>query len=276
MKVAFQGERGAFSEAAAFKILGNDISPIPCHDFKTMFTMVETGKAKFAVVPIENSLAGSVHANFDLLIKHTLSIVGETHLRIEHHLIGNPGSTLKKIKKVYSHPVALAQCIHFLDLHPEIEVISFYDTAGSVKEIRTSGKVSEAAIAGASAAKIYKGKILARSIEDHKNNYTRFLLVSNSKNGKNVKLKGSGKSKTSIIFNLKNQSGALFKALGVFASRDIDLTKIESRPIQGRPWEYSFYVDILGQVGAAPVDKALKNLEECADNVRVLGSYIAV
>lgn len=275
LTIAFQGEPGAFSEAAAFKLLGPQIKPIPCKDFEDLFRLVTQRKVDRAIIPIENSLVGSIHRNYDLLLQHDLPIVGECYLRIVHNLIGLPGAKVGKIKRVLSHQVALGQCLHFFKENSQLEAIPAFDTAGSVKMIMNSGDPTQAAIASAGAAKTYGGKILAPGIEDNKTNTTRFLLISHPRSI--VALKKKTSFKTSLVFRLKNHPGSLFRALAVFALRDIDLKKIESRPIPGTPWEYLFYVDIGGQIGEPSIDrsihKAIEHLSEFAESIRVLGSY---
>jgi prephenate dehydratase len=272
--VAYQGERGAFSEDAARKLLGPDIETMPCRTFEEMFEAVSSGAANAAAAPIENSLAGSVHKNYDLLMEHDLTIIGETNLRIVHHLIARRGVALSDVRRVHSHPVALAQCERFLRSHPQIEVAPAYDTAGSVKMIVESGSRADAAIAGATAAAVYGAEIIAESIEDNAQNFTRFLLLARPGRADSIKT-GSGTTarKTSIVFRVANKPGRLFRAIAVFALRDIDLTKIESRPIEGRPWEYSFYLDLMGDRQDAHVERALAHLSELAESVRILGSY---
>jgi prephenate dehydratase len=265
--VAFQGELGAFSQQASHKIFGASIKPLPCVTFDDVFEAVSRKKAELAVIPIENSLAGSIHQNFDLLFRHSLEAVAETYVRIEHNLIAHPGVALRQIEQIYSHPVALAQCQRLLRKLKKVEKVSFYDTAGSVKHICEQGLQKAAAIASAHAARIYGMKILARRIEDNTENYTRFLAL--APRGKFVH---PGK-KTTIVFGLRNQPGALFKALSVFALRNIDLTKIESRPIHGNPWEYLFYVDLRSDIHSRECSNALHHLQEMALYFRVLGCY---
>lgn len=269
-KVAFQGEIGAFSNEAARKLLGNDVPLMPCRSFDEMFAAVESGLASLCLAPIENSLFGSVYQNYDLLLRHELQIVGEVNLRIVHNLIGPPGLELGRVRRVYSHPVALAQCQRFLAAHPEIEQMTAYDTAGSVKMLMETVESGSAAIAGASAAEAYGAEILVAGIEDDPQNYTRFWLLTKSEG---VAEPTANANKTSIVFSLENRTGSLFKALAVFALRDIDLTKIESRPLIGRPWEYSFYLDFSGHTSDERVKAALANLSEFAASVRVLGCY---
>jgi prephenate dehydratase len=272
--VAFQGERGAFSEDAARQLLGSSVETIPCRTFEQMFEAVSTGAADAAAAPIENSLAGSVHKNYDLLMEHDLTITGETNLRIVHHLIAPRGVKLSDVRRVHSHPVALAQCERFLRANPQIEVAPAYDTAGSVKMIVENNSGADAAIAGATAAAVYRAEIIAESIEDNAQNFTRFLLLARPDRAASIKTTSNqDQRKTSIVFRVANKPGGLFRSLAAFALRDIDLTKIESRPIEGRPWEYSFYLDLIGDQHEPHVERALANLSELAESVRVLGSY---
>ncbi len=265
MKVSFQGEPGAYSEQAVFNYFG-DVETIPCESFETMFDSVVSGKSEFALTPIENSLAGSIHQNYDLLLRHDLHIVGEYLLRVRHCLITNSGVKKENIKKAISHPQALGQCTGYLrnlNIKPE----TVYDTAGSVKMLKESGARDVAAIASKRAAELYGMQILEEGIEDNAENYTRFLAVGRES------VVPEGEAKTSIVFTLKNQPGALFKALSVFALRDLDLTKIESRPLQGKPWEYLFYIDFIGSTHDEISKRALDHLGEYAVMLRVLGSY---
>ena len=273
-KVAFQGERGAFSEDAARRLLGAGVETVPCRTFEEMFEAVSTCAADAAAAPIENSLAGSVHKNYDLLMEHDLTITGEANLRIVHHLIAPPGVKLSDVRCIHSHPVALAQCERFLRANPQIEVAPAYDTAGSVKMIVEKNSGGDAAIAGATAAAVYGADIIAQSIEDNSQNFTRFLLLARPDRAATIKTNTTeGPRKTSIVFRVANKPGGLFRSLAAFALRDIDLTKIESRPIEGRPWEYSFYLDLIGDQHDPHVERALANLAELAESVRVLGSY---
>ena len=273
-KVAFQGERGAFSEDAARQLLGSTVETIPCRTFEEMFEAVSTSAADAAAAPIENSLAGSVHKNYDLLMEHDLTIIGETNVRIVHHLIAPRGVALTDIRRVHSHPVALAQCEKFLRANRQIEVAPAYDTAGSVKMVVENNSGEDAAIAGATAAAVYGAEIVAESIEDNAQNFTRFLLLARPDRADSIKtISNQTQRKTSIVFRVANKPGGLFRSLAAFALRDIDLSKIESRPIEGRPWEYSFYLDLIGDQHEAHVERALANLSELAESVRVLGSY---
>jgi prephenate dehydratase len=265
MKVAIQGELGSFSHEAAMSMLPR-ARVIPCARSAEVFDSVENGSVQAAVIPIENSLAGSVAEHFDLLLARKVFIHGEMHLRIRHNLIAPPGVKLADVKRVFSHPVALDQCRNFFRAHREVQAVPFYDTAGSVRHV-ISEKLSDAAgIASKGAAAEYGGRVLLAGIEDDQQNYTRFLLVSKSNRT------GKGANKSSIAFALQNTPGVLFKALSVFALRDISLSKIESRPIRGRPWEYVFFADILrGDDEAAR--NALRHLGEIAEFVKVLGIY---
>jgi prephenate dehydratase len=265
-KVAFQGLPGAYSEAAILAHFGAGTATLPCETFEEVFSAVEGGLCERGLLPIENSLAGSIHRNYDLLLQHPLSIVGEQYLRVQHCLIALPGTGLEQVRKVISHPQALAQCAAFLH-RLGVETSPVFDTAGSVKLILESGDPTQAAIASRRAAELYGLPILAEGIEDDPANFTRFLVVAAQP------LEPPGDAKTSIVFSLRNAPGALFKALSVFALRDIDLTKIESRPLVGQPWEYLFYIDIAGSLADQPVRHALDNLGEYAVTLRLLGSY---
>lgn len=267
MQVAFQGEPGAYSEAAAYEHFGADIQTLPCESFDNVFHSVQTGSVEYGLIPIENSLAGSIHRNYDLLLQNELVVVGEHYLPIHHCLIAHPGSRLEQIRKVISHPQALAQCEQYLRSLHDVKVEPAYDTAGSVKILQASGDSSVAAIASKRAARIYGMQILAECIEDHATNITRFLAIHKQA------VDPGPSAKTSIVFALDNQPGSLFKALSVFALRNINLTKIESRPLVGRPWEYLFYIDFEGAQDAANCSRALSHLSEYAAMLRVLGSY---
>jgi prephenate dehydratase len=273
--IAFQGERGAFSQEAARRLLGPDIEVVPCQRFEDMFKRLQAGTVEGAVVPIENTLAGSVHENYDHLQNYELPIVAETSVRIVHNLIAPPGVSLAKIKRVYSHPVALGQCLNFFTAHPEVERVTFYDTAGSVKMIMEEGLEDAGAIASAVAAEIYGGRILRRSIEDDRQNFTRFFLLRTPEFARRhpIAVKGVAHWKTTLVFTTRNVPGALFRALSAFALRDLSLTKIESRPLRGKPYEYLFYVDLLGHIDNPNVQNALNHLRELADYLRILGCY---
>jgi prephenate dehydratase len=265
MKVAIQGERGAFSHQAALHLVrGADV--VVCATSVQVFDALDSRRAAAAVIPVENTLAGPVGEHLDLLLERDVFIHAEMRLRIAHNLIAAPGVKLKNIRQVLSHPVALDQCRNFFRKHRRISAVPFYDTAGSVKHIIAQGLRDTAAIASSQAAKEYGGKVLMSGLEDNKQNFTRFFLINKQKKA------SSTADKTSLVFSLKNVSGALFKALSVFALRDLDLSKIESRPVRGKPWEYRFYVDVL--CGNDPAMKlALNHLEEIAGFVKVMGIY---
>jgi prephenate dehydratase len=306
MKVAIQGERGSFSHEAAERMLPR-CTIVPCARSAEVFERVERGVVDAAVIPIENTLAGTVAEHADLLVAQDVFIQREYLLRIVHNVIAAPGVELSSLRRVLSHPVALDQCREFFRKHPKIEPVAFYDTAGSVKHVIAEDLPDAAGIAGVKAAQQYSGAILKAGIEDDKRNFTRFFLIrrrgstnrshassrfstrrtsetrTSQKNGKKsgtlveadyIHLIPRGANKTSIAFHVKNAPGALFKSLSVFALRDISLSKIESRPMRGRPWEYVFYVDFL-RGDDKPARNALHHLGEVADFVKVLGVYRA-
>jgi chorismate mutase/prephenate dehydratase len=266
VKVAFQGERGAYSESAVFQLFGDATEAKPCRDFKEVFENVETQRTQFGVVPVENSLEGSVTQNYDLFLKYDLKVCGEVIVKVEHCLIANPGTTLADIKVVYSHPQALAQCRVFLEELGR-ELVPTYDTAGSVKMLKEKHLTNAAAIASERAANIYGMQILDKDIADNPENYTRFFVLSKEDAAP------TGKDKTSIIFGAAHIPGSLYHALGEFARRDINLTKIESRPTKQTPWEYNFYLDFEGHRTEMRCAEALKALEKYAAFIKILGSY---
>jgi prephenate dehydratase len=264
MKIAIQGELGAFSHEAALQLVPR-CQPVSCARSAEVFDRVERGSVDGAVIPIENTLAGSVAEHFDLLLSRRVFIQKEFRLRIVHNLIAAPGVKTGDVRRVFSHPVALDQCRDFFRRN-KAEAMPFYDTAGGVKHVMEQGLRDAAGIASGQAAKVYGAHILKAGIEDNKQNFTRFFLI---RRARRVLPRSN---KTSLAFSVKNVPGALFKALSVFALRDISLSKIESRPVRGRPWEYVFYVDILrGEDEAA--ENALRHLGEVADLVKVLGIY---
>lgn len=275
LPIAFQGEPGAFSQEAARKLLGPDLQVLPCLRFEDMFLRLEAGDVSGAVVPIENTLAGSVHENYDHLQNFNFPIVAETNVRIVHNLIAPPGVTFAKIKRVYSHPVALNQCLDFFTANPGIERVPFYDTAGSVKMIVNDGLTDAAAIASSVAAEIYGARILRRSIEDDRENYTRFFLLRTPEYARRHRVAAASATtwKTTLVFTTRNVPGTLFRALSAFALRDLNMNKIESRPLRGKPWEYLFYLDFIGHVDDPNVCNALNHLRELADYLRILGCY---
>lgn len=266
--VAIQGEAGSFSHAAAHEALGPDVRLLPCPTFEALFCAVEAGQASRGVVPIENTLAGSVYEAYDALSAHALHVVAETQVRVRHCLVVRPGTGLAAVQRVASHPVALAQCRHFFTDHPAVAAVPAYDTAGSVRDLLAGRLDAEGAIGSALAAQLYGGEILLEGIEDHPENYTRFLVVAQEPGPI------AGTSKTSLVFTLPNVPGSLHRAMGVFATRGLDLSKIESRPLMGRPWEYVFYLDVLGDPRGA-VGEALAELTAMAADLRVLGVYPA-
>jgi len=268
-RVAFQGERGAFSEEAAVKLLGEEIVLVPRPTFEAAFTAIREGAADYILAPIENSLAGSVHRSFDLLVDSKLNILAEVVIPIAHNLIAVPGAKLEDITVVESHPVALAQCEQFFAAHPRIKRIATEDTAGSVREIVKSGDRIRAAIAGRRAAEIYSGVILQEHLEDNCENYTRFLLLSESTTVP------ENADKLSLVFQLDHRPGALFHALEPFARRDLNLLKIESRPVHGSPWQYRFYLDLQASRRDPEVAAALRELGSLVVNLRILGSYVS-
>ncbi|MFN7931386.1 MAG: prephenate dehydratase [Blastocatellia bacterium] len=274
-RVSFQGEPGAFSTEAARQLLGNEIQLVPCETFDKMFAAVEAHEADYCLAPLENSLFGSVYQNYDLLLKHDFQIVGETTLRIVHNLIVAPETNLEDVRLVYSHPVALGQCRNFLQANPTMKPVVAYDTAGSVKMIMESREAGAAAIASAVAAEVYDAKIVVPGIEDDPQNFTRFSLLTRAEEAAAHPLPEIEGAKTSIVFTLENRTGSLYRAMAVFALRDLDLTKIESRPLIGRPWEYSFYLDFTGHTAEKRVQNALAHLAEFAGYVKVLGCYKA-
>jgi len=267
LRVAFQGERGAYSEEAVASLFKEGAEPVPCSTFDEVFALVEEGRCERGVVPVENSLAGSIHRTYDLLLRHNLYIVGELNLRVSHCLIAHPGVELSAIRRVYSHPHALAQCEYSLRELGGVEVIATHDTAGSVKWIKEQGLRDAAAIASEKAAAFYGMTVLRRGFEDEKANYTRFIALSREP------VDPEGASKTSLAFAGRNEPGLLFRCLSAFALRNIDLTKIESRPIRGVPWEYIFYLDFAGSMSEERCRRAVEQLKEMATFVRIFGSY---
>ena len=266
VKVAFQGERGAYSESAVYTFFGDAAEVKPCRDLTEVFESVDEQEVPVGVVPVENSLEGSVNQTYDLFLTHNLKVSGEIIIRISHCLIANPSTSLETVKTVYSHPQALAQCRSFLERLGS-DLIPTYDTAGSVKMLKEKGLKDAAAIASEKAAEIYGMKILAREIEDTPTNYTRFFVISKNDAPR------TGRDKTSIIFAATHTPGALYHALGEFAKRDINLTKIESRPTRQKPWEYNFYLDFEGHRTEENCATALKALEKSALFIKILGSY---
>jgi len=268
-RVAFQGEPGAFSEEAAIKLLSPEIETVPRPTFEAMFAAIADGAADLILAPVENSLAGSVYRNYDLLLESKLNIIAEVILPIAHNLIGPPGATIGQVRFVQSHPVALAQCTRFFEAHPEITRVVAEDTGGSVREVVRAGDPRRAAIASRRAAEIYGGHILQSHLEDHRHNYTRFGLLSSEA------AMPEGANKISLVVFLLHQPGALHQALQPIAQENINLVKIESRPIVGHPFEYCFYLDLMAAPQAPATEAALGELRRRTREVRILGCYVA-
>lgn len=266
MKVAYQGETGAYSEMAVYKFFGRKVEPVPCMDFREVFEAVKNNTVQAGVIPIENSIEGSVNQNYDLFLNYDLKVCGEVAVKLAHVLIANPQTKIEDIETVYSHPQALAQCRAYLEKH-KWEIIPAYDTAGSVKIIKEKALFNAAAIASEKAADEYGMKIIARDISDNQSNYTRFLVLSHEDAAP------TGDDKTSIIFSGKHEPGVLYHALGEFSSRNINLTRIESRPTKKTAWQYNFYLDFEGHRTEKRCAEALQALEKYATFVKVLGSY---
>lgn len=272
IRVAFQGEVGAFSEAAAIQLLGDQITTIPRATFEAAFRAIPEGAADAFLAPVENSLAGSVVRVFDLLLESRLAIVAETILAIEMQLIALPGTSLENIRSVSSHPMALAQCERFFAAHPQWKRVPAEDTAGSVRELFSRGDKSCAAIAGRRAAEHYHGVILAERIQDNPENFTRFVLLVPEKEA--AAWLSPEARKTSLAMRLAHRPGSLLGALEPFAKHGVNLLKIESRPIHGRPWEYQFFIDVEAE-DAAKLDRALAEVRKATSELRVLGRYKA-
>jgi prephenate dehydratase len=267
-RIVFAGERGAFGELAARQRFGEGADAAPVPGFDAVFGAVRRGGADFGVVPIENSLGGSVHQNYDLLLKSRLYIAAEVFLGVRHCLAAKPGASIGALRRVLSHPQALAQCANFLKRHPRMKPAEADNTATAAKAVSADGRPDTAAIASSRAAADFGLEVLADNIQDRDDNVTRFLVVSRAQSPES-----GAPRKTSIAFSLKNTPGALFKALGVFALRDIDLFKIESRPIHGKGFEYLFYLDCRGDIKDEAVKNAVSHLKEIAAFYRLLGSY---
>jgi prephenate dehydratase len=267
LKIAIQGEPGSFSHEAAMK-LAPDGRIVPFSLSAEAFTALVRGDVDAAVIPIENSLAGSVSEHFDLMLTHDVTILRETLLRIKHNLIAISGAHINQIDRVFSHPVALAQCRRFLGEHPQMESFAFYDTAGSVKQLVELRDRHAAAIASEAAARYYGAQILAAGIEDNPENYTRFFYL--RRTGEVVP--DPAANKLSLAFSVENRAGTLAAALSELARGETNLTKIESRPVHGRPWEYVFYVDCQLR-GAEDGDRVLAALKPHCSMVKELGRY---
>ena len=266
VKVAFQGERGAFSEDAAAKLFGGDIGVLPCMRLKEVFELVSQDKVEFGIVPAENSQAGSINETYDLLLAYPLNILAEVIIKVSHCLMALPGERLADITTIYSHPQALAQCAEFLS-KLNVEVMSSYDTAGSAKMIKEKELKYCAAIASKRAADIYGLEILAPEIETSVNNYTKFVAISKQKT------KPAQRNKTSLVFATEHKPGSLYRILGIFATRNINLTKLESRPSRTKPWEYVFYADFEGHLDGELYQEAIRELQTETTFIKILGSY---
>jgi prephenate dehydratase len=266
-RIAFQGERGAFSEEAAVKLLGEEIRLVARPTFEALYSSLNDGLADYILAPIENSLAGSVYRSYDLLIASGLHIQAEVVIPIVHNLIGVPGAVFEQITQVSSHPVALAQCERFFASHPAIRRVTADDTAGSVQEVLRTGDPTKAAIASRRAAAVYGGVILREHLEDHPENYTRFLLLAPSAEV------ADDADKLSLVLYLAHKPGSLCRVLEAFARRNLNLLKIESRPIPGTPWSYSFYLDLQATLKDPNTRAALEELEQFTDTVKILGCY---
>ena len=271
MNIAFPGERGAFSELAAVEFFGPDNNFIAFNEFNDVFESVASGRCKSGLVPIESSLAGSIHQNYDALLESKCHIIGEIYLQIGHYLIANEKVTKKNIKKIFSHPQALAQCKKFLKNNfPDVETISFSNTALAVKKIKEENLEDSAAIGSMQAAIDFDMKVLASNIQDNKWNTTRFIALERKNH---YPARNQSSVKSSIVFSMKNIPGALFKCLAVFALRDIDLHKIESRPVHGRGFKYLFYLDFSGDIRDEAQNNAINHLKELTSFYHFLGSY---
>lgn len=267
LKVAFQGVHGAYSEDAIYQYFGPEVETVPCAEFRDLFHAVDRGMASRGVLPVENSIEGSVTVANDLLLESDLSVVGEVLVWVRHCLIGHPGAELEDIQKVYSHFQALGQCRNFLSKQPRWEKIPAFDTAGSVLMIKERGLKEEAAIASRRAAEFYGMKVLREDVQNTAQNFTRFFVLD-----KNPPHNSLG-DKTSLAFTTRNVPGALHKCIGAFSDHGVNITKLESRPRRERMWEYVFYVDIDGHVSDAPVKEALIDLMRKASFVKIFGSY---
>ncbi len=264
---AYLGEPGSFSHNACSQYLGGDVKMAGKSNFRAIFEAVEHGEAQYGVIPLENSLTGSIHENYDLLLEYDLNIVGELYLRIIHHLIASAGTSLEAIRKVWSSEAALQQCRQFLDRHPQWEVVPVNATTSAVRQLSEHSTPDHAAIGSREAAEIYNLSIIAEGIETNPRNFTRFVVI-----GK-ISLDQRPKTKSSIIFSTHNQPGALFEVMKIFSENNINLVKLESRPIHGKPWQYMFYADIEADVRTPELQAALDRVAAKSDYIKILGSY---
>ncbi|WP_457551478.1 3-deoxy-7-phosphoheptulonate synthase [Desulfobacula sp.] len=264
---AFIGEFGSYSHKASLGYFGEEITPVPMKTFKDIFTAVQTGTCQYGVIPLENSLSGSIHENFDLLQEYDLKIIGEITIRVKHALVAHENISKKEIKKIFAPPPAFSQCKNYLDQYPDIELIPVTATSSAVRHVKDSGDTTAAAIGSTMAAKIFHMNILEESIEDNPRNYTRFAIIAR-------KIKGfKTVSKTSIIFSTGNKPGALFEVMKIFSEYQINLVKLESRPMLGKPWEYMFYADLEADIQAPELAGVMEKLEKKSENLRILGQY---
>ena len=270
-RTGFQGELGAFSEMAVLEYFGDAAEAVPHGWFDDVFRAVEQGRCDYGMLPIENTLAGSIHVNYDLMQEHDLQIVGEIVLRIVHNLMAKPGVRREELRRVQSHPKALEQCVRFFREHPSLKPETVYDTGGAAKMLSEGEARDVGVIASTRAAERYGLEILENGIEDNPQNYTRFLVL--AREARPAEPSEGERLKTSIVFSVPHEPGMLFKAMSVFALRDISINKIESRPLVGSPWEYLFYLDFEGHAESLLCSRALNHLREIAADFRLLGSY---
>ena len=268
MRIAFQGEPGAYSEAGALRF-APEADTLACRSFEDVFAAVAEGRATRGILPMENSIGGSIHRNYDLLVEHELPIVGEVELAVDHCLLVPHGTRVPDLKVVYSHPQALAQCEQYLARLTGVEIVAVYDTAGGAKMVAEGGRPDAGAVASRRAAEVFGLEIAEEKIQDYDENITRFVLIGRTP------APAEEATKTSIVFALQSTPGALYKALSGFALRDINLTKLESRPIRGRAWEYMFYIDVEVARQSLECSRAITHLSEFSHWVRTLGSYRA-
>jgi len=268
-QIIYQGEPGCNSDVASNKFFPKNVKRRGVRTFRDIFELVNTKKETYGVVPVENSLTGSIHQNYDLLLKYDLWVIGAVNLRIEHNLLAPTETNLKSIKEVWSHPEALAQCRDFLSSHPEYKVVSVYDTAGAAKIVKEQKIKDVAIIAGPQVAKIYNFRKLKENIETHPDNFTRFLIIS-----KDRKIYTGENARTMLVFGVKNEPGILFRCLSIFALRNINLTKLESRAVLGKPYEYLFYIDFNGSMENENCNHAVETLKEVVTYLKLLGSYV--
>ncbi|MCK4727847.1 MAG: prephenate dehydratase, partial [Desulfobacterales bacterium] len=266
-RAAFLGELGTFSHKACTQYFGAKVKAVPTPSFTRIFEAVKSGEVDFGVVPLENSLTGSIHENYDLLLEYDLRIIGEITIRIMHHLIAHPEGKIETIKRVFSHPQVFQQCRQFLEQHQGWELVSAKDTATAVRRIKEGGLPTDAAIAGKEAATIHGMAVIQEAIETNPRNYTRFVVISTGQ------LENGPRRKTSLVYSTGNQPGALYETLRIFAEKGINLVKLESRPIPGKPWEYMFYVDLEADIESPSFKSVLDELEKRTDYLRILGSY---